>query len=183
MKTTYINLGNMIRHYRELMSESITQTASSIGIDRSHLSKIEHGHERPSEVVLLKLMRHFNLNSEKSKGMWQAAGYQSVLHIQGESEGNSKEKNMEEEKMLQPTEGQPVRININTLNTPVYYTDAVVLSSDPNDFGVVFNFAQVAGTDMNVVSRVGMSLEHAHNLLETLNNHLAKSSGRKTTKR
>jgi len=68
---------------------------------------------------------------------------------------------------------QQVKMQINP-NMPVLYTDGVLITSDQNNFGITLNFAQNAGDTMQVVSRVGMSLEHAHNLLETLNNHLSK---------
>ena len=71
------------------------------------------------------------------------------------------------------------KVNVNVHEKPVLYTDAVLLTSDPNGFGVVLNFAQHTGEDLHIVSRVGMSMEHAHNFLETLNNHLGKQSAKK----
>ncbi|MDX1765388.1 MAG: hypothetical protein R3313_00385 [Candidatus Saccharimonadales bacterium] len=71
------------------------------------------------------------------------------------------------------------KVNINLQNQPVLYSDAVLLTSDPNGFGVVLNFAQHTGEDLHVISRVGMSVEHAHNFLETLNNHLGKQNSKK----
>lgn len=69
-----------------------------------------------------------------------------------------------------------MQVNLDVSKTPVLYTDMVLLASDKNDFGVVFNFAQAAGDQATIVARVGMSLEHAHNFLETVNDHLAKGS-------
>ncbi|MDX1766393.1 MAG: hypothetical protein R3313_05600 [Candidatus Saccharimonadales bacterium] len=71
------------------------------------------------------------------------------------------------------------KVNVNVQDKPVLYTDAVLLTSDPNGFGVVLNFAQHTGEDLHIVSRVGMSMDHAHNFLETLNNHLGKQASKK----
>jgi hypothetical protein len=83
--------------------------------------------------------------------------------------------NMDESSVQNPQPGMQINLDIN--KTPVLYTDLVLLASDKNDFGVVFNFAQAAGDQANIVARVGMSVEHAHNFLETVNDHLAKNSG------
>lgn len=77
------------------------------------------------------------------------------------------------------TDNKNTKVNINVKELPTLYTDAVFIASDPHDFGVVFNFAQHTGNELHVVSRVGMSIEHAHNLLETLNNHLGKRNQKK----
>ena len=71
-------------------------------------------------------------------------------------------------------EKKGTKVNINVKDMPTLYTDGVLISSDPHNFGVVMNFAQHTGNELHVVARVGMSEEHAHNFLETLNNHLGK---------
>jgi hypothetical protein len=84
---------------------------------------------------------------------------------------SKKEENNNE---LQDSPDKQMQVNINIEKQPVLYTDGVLITSDPNNFGVVFNFTQHTAGQVHVVSRVGMSREHAHNFLETLNNHLGK---------
>lgn len=81
-----------------------------------------------------------------------------------------------DEKPTMEHEGKQVPVSLDLNQTPVLYSDAVLLTSDGQDFGLVLNFAQSAGNQMHIVARIGISLQHAQTLLETLNNHLAKTS-------
>ncbi len=81
-------------------------------------------------------------------------------------EKNVKEKNI-----------QKVRVSVNLDNTPVLYTDNVNMTI--NDNGVVMDVMQRLGaTDqVRIVSRIGMSREHAKKFLEKLGQLLLKSEG------
>ena len=70
------------------------------------------------------------------------------------------------------SDNKGANVNINT-STPILYTDAVYLTS--NKYGIVFNIAQSVGptNQQEVVARIGMSREHAKDLLEVLGKHLA----------
>jgi hypothetical protein len=60
-------------------------------------------------------------------------------------------------------------------NLSALYSDLVIISS--NEFGLVLDFAQSVGNSnqKRVVSRIGMSKEHAIALLNTLNERLKSS--------
>jgi len=65
-------------------------------------------------------------------------------------------------------------------NLPIFYSDSAFVGS--NKFGLVINFAQKAGmsNEQKVISRVGMSREHAEVLLGTLQANLVRTQ---TTKK
>jgi hypothetical protein len=67
------------------------------------------------------------------------------------------------------------QINLDPSKVQVIYTDSTFVSS--NDYGLVLDVAQtVAGNPQQhfVVTRIGMSFEHAKKLLEVMNDHLQK---------
>lgn len=54
-----------------------------------------------------------------------------------------------------------VNINVNLDTTPIFYTDSISVTT--NEDGIVFDFMQKLGptNQVRIVSRVGMSREHA----------------------
>lgn len=72
--------------------------------------------------------------------------------------------------------GQQVNLNLDT--TPVYYTDNIFMTANPN--GVVLDVAQrVASTSqVRIVTRIGMSREHAKEFVNQLGKLLATSEGK-----
>lgn len=83
--------------------------------------------------------------------------------------------------MAQQQNDQEVQININLDTTPVLYTDNVLMST--NEDGLVLDFGQKLGTtnQLRIVSRIGMSREHAKKFLKELGNLLAMTEGQKQT--
>jgi len=81
--------------------------------------------------------------------------------------------------MTEPTnqKNQPVQISVNLDTTPVLYTDNVNLTVNPN--GVVLDIMQRLGptNQVRIVSRIGMSREHAKKFLDKLGKLLLKSEG------
>jgi len=65
-----------------------------------------------------------------------------------------------------------VEIKLDPNKTPILYTDSIFISS--NKLGLVLNVAQSMGPipQQNIVARIGMSKQHAQELLEVLNKHL-----------
>jgi hypothetical protein len=74
----------------------------------------------------------------------------------------------------QSPEQQQTSINIDAKSTPVLYSDSFFISS--NEFGVTLDFAQRVGptNQQQVVSRIGMSVEHARKMIEVIQDHLEK---------
>lgn len=84
---------------------------------------------------------------------------------------------MDEEKRKQ---GQAIgqQVSINMDKTPILYTDSVMITS--NKDGVIFDFCQRVGPgpQMRVVSRIGMSREHAKKLLIAFTGQMEREPGR-----
>lgn len=74
-----------------------------------------------------------------------------------------------------------MNVNINLDTTPVLYTDNVFLTI--NEDGIVFDFSQKIGStnQLRVVSRVGMSREHAKKLYKILGDQLKLVEGQVQT--
>ena len=74
---------------------------------------------------------------------------------------------------------QPAQqINLNLDTTPVFYTDNIYMTTNPD--GVVLDVAQrVASTNqVRIVTRIGMSREHAKKFVEQLGKLLFMTEGR-----
>jgi hypothetical protein len=75
------------------------------------------------------------------------------------------------------------KVNLNPESTPVLYTDSIFMTS--NEFGIVIDFGQKLGPtdETRIVSRVGMSREHAKKFLGELGRMLAMTDGSTNTDR
>lgn len=74
-----------------------------------------------------------------------------------------------------------INFNLNLETTPVLYTDNVRLTT--NQMGVVLGFGQTVDTSnqVRIVTRIGMSREHAKLFLKELSTLLAMTQGNLTT--
>ena len=70
------------------------------------------------------------------------------------------------------------QVNLNLDSTPILYTDNVLMTT--NSDGVVLDIAQRVGStnQVRIVSRVGMSREHAKKLVNELGKLLAMTDGK-----
>lgn len=78
-----------------------------------------------------------------------------------------------DQKQLQSQGNTGVQINIPN-NLPVLYTDSVYVTASKH--GIVFDFAQnvISTNSQNVVSRMGMSKEHARALYKILGQKISE---------
>lgn len=76
---------------------------------------------------------------------------------------------------------QEVQINLNLDTTPVFYTDNILMTS--NEDGVVLDVGQKVGpsNQLRIVSRIGMSRNHAKKFLKELGSLLAITEGSSQT--
>jgi tellurite resistance protein len=74
-----------------------------------------------------------------------------------------------------------IGVSVNLDTTPIFYTDNVFMTV--NEDGVVLDFAQKIGTgeQIRIVSRIGMSREHAKKFIQKLSEIVAKSEGKVQT--
>jgi transcriptional regulator with XRE-family HTH domain len=164
-------LGQELRSMRNSASESLLDTAKALGVDRTHLNKIELGSYKPSKKLLDEILAHFSVEGVKASQLRDLLKHGKVEHvvIGGFKEGD---KGMNNE--LQTVQ-QPNQVTVDPSKVQVVYTDSTIVSS--SDYGLVLDVAQtVTGNPQQqfVVARIGMSFDHAKRLLEVINDHLQK---------
>lgn len=81
----------------------------------------------------------------------------------------------------EPKNPKQMEFNINLDTTPILYTDSIFMSSGP--FGVILDVGQKIGDKVRIVSRVGMSREHAKKFIDELSKLLAITEKHPTDKK
>jgi transcriptional regulator with XRE-family HTH domain len=157
----YKILGARLRGMRESLRESLAEVAGSVEIEIDVLSLIEQGSSRPSEDILLLLISHFAAKEDEATKLWELAGYDQsdtgVINLATDPAGSIKNSVM-----------------VMPIDARIMYTDMAHVMI--NNHGVVMNFMQSAGPNNQplVVSRLGMSREHAESMLELLKQTLSQ---------
>ena len=156
----YRPLGSQLKRLREKLQETLAEVSGAVEIDVDVLQHIEQGKDRPSADILELLMSHFDLKDAEAKKLWRLAGYN--------------DQDMRSENINDDDDGIP-SVVVLPMDARIAYTDMVNVMV--NNYGVVLNFMQGAGPQNKplVVSRVGMSKEHARSLIELLEKTLAQS--------
>lgn len=74
-----------------------------------------------------------------------------------------------------------LNIGVDPARTPILYADAIMITSSEN--GIVLDITQRVGSSnqASVVSRVGLSKEHANKLAEKLIEHVSLTQGSAVT--
>ncbi|MBP7807279.1 hypothetical protein KA047_02175 [Candidatus Saccharibacteria bacterium] len=158
----YQMLGSQLRSLRVRLQETIADVSGAVEIDAEMLLRIEDGSMKPSEDILLLLLSHLSVKEEEASKIWQLAGYNAEELLQNTGFSD----------MTQPS--APV-VMVVPQDTRVQYTDMVNVTV--NNYGVVMNFLQNAGTtgQPQTIARMGMSKEHARSIIKVLENTLKQS--------
>lgn len=162
MKKVFVQLGEEIKNLRLVAGESIDDVCDAVEMQPAELRKFEAGELRPEEEMLGLLLSHFEVDEIRAIRMWRLAGYGEdvVKSEKGDSMSDDKKSD----------DGNQIRITIPN-DQPVLYSDMVQVMS--NQYGVVLHFLQLSPNQQaTVVSRIGMSKEHAQSLLELLKRNL-----------
>ena len=172
-KFQYQKLGETLRQIRsDRNAGGIKVVASEIGVDYSNLSKVENGYIKPSRNLLDKLIAFYEIPATEASQLY---------YLAGEREGVTfKLEEAKKPQQITPNAYAGNQVAIPE-NSPVLYAGAVYMDASP--FGVVFNFAQQVGPTNNlvVVSRIGMSNEHAKALCEKTLELITKGTGKRET--
>lgn len=177
----YSAFGDKIKIYREKKAENITQTAKSLDLHRSYLSKLENGHFQPSTGLIDKLADYYNLDKQQISDLYFSAGYGKkgeIMQLQNREGVNR----MENSQILGTQDkDQAVEVNVQS-NTPILYSDAIFVTS--SDYGVVLDFGQRLGSTKrhNIISRIGMSFEHAEAMLRVIKQNIEDHKMKKVKK-
>lgn len=159
----YKTLGARLKGMREHVRESLAEVAGSVEIEIDSLSAMEQGTNRPSEDILLLLISHFAVKEDEATKLWELAGYDQsdtgILNLTNGSEGVIKNS-----------------VVVMPVDARIMYTDMAHVVV--NNHGVVMNFMQTSGPNNQplVVSRLGMSHEHARSLLDLLQQTLSQQN-------
>ena len=162
----YRMLGGRLKGMREKHRESVAEVSGAVEIEVDTLAAIERGADRPSEDILLLLISHFAIKEDEASKLWELAGYDK-------SEVSITSMSIDEMGTMKNT------IMVMPMDVRVSYTDMAHVVV--NDHGVVLNFMQTSGPNNQplVVSRLGMSREHAETVIElvqkTLSQHQQQS--------
>lgn len=154
---------------RDKTKKSLFEVSRVVGIDKTFLSKLENGDRRPSITVLNSLLNFYKADRSIFDELYALSGFPNV------SSRNLNQLKTERKEVYGTMNQEPVnrdsqpqtQINVPN-NLPILYSDSVWVTASP--FGLVFDFGQRMGptSNVNVVSRVGLSKEHAVALLEVL---------------
>lgn len=155
----YHTLGKHLRYLREQCKESVAEVSGAVEIDEQHLERIESGHERPAEEILLLLISHFNMQDQEAVQLWELAGYDSDDAIRTKTE-----------EMIQETiangSNKPVVV-VMGVDARALYSDSVEIAADRA--GVTMQFGQKTSKNQQLpVAKVGMSFEQAEKVLHEL---------------
>jgi len=149
------DFGVAIKAIRVAANETIENVADAVEISLEELSNIETGKKLPSEDILELFISHFALRDTEAVRLWELAGYSYEEELRMAFEGNDDKK--------------PKELNVHVpQDMQILFTDMVHVSG--NKYGLVVNFIQGVGPTgkPTVVSRVGMSKEHAESLVDVL---------------
>lgn len=144
-------LGQSLKWLRETRRETLAEAAGAVEIDDKTLARFENGQELPSEDLLELLFNHFNVDENQAVRLRRLAGYDDA--------------NGEMNLIKLP-------VVMLGMDTRVVYTDGVHIEINPA--GVTMTFAQ-GQNPVLPVSRVGMSLVQAENVLKTLEQALLRA--------
>lgn len=147
----YRSLGACLKSIREGQKQSVAEVSGAVEVDIEVITSFELGVKRPSEDILLLLISHFDVKDSVANKLWRLANY---------DQPSSQEQDAKAGIIVSPNDAR------------ILYTDLVYVTS--NQHGLVMNFMQESGPQSQplIVSRVGMSREHAKAVLEVLNQSL-----------
>lgn len=158
----YRSLGAKLKKLREKLQETVTDVSGAVEIDAQDLARFELGKERPSEDILALLISHFAIKEDEAVSLWNLAGY--------ERKATNDEPRAD---FVADDDRAPAMVTAGDVR--IVYTDIVHVVA--NNYGVVLNFMQGGGPNNQplIISRVGMSREHAASVLELLQRTLSQS--------
>lgn len=151
----FTTLGKHLKYLREQQDQSLAEVSGAVEIDARKLELIEAGRERPSEDILLLMISHFDMDEQAAVRLWELADYGDELPDQIKQEN------------------KPVVMLLAT-DTRTQYSDGVEVNA--NKAGLTLQFTQANGQDSAItVSKVGMSLEQARQVVRELERAMLKA--------
>lgn len=165
----YSALGARIKFLREQWQQTIDDVSGTLEIDQNTLKMIESGKQLPTADILDMLISHFLLTEDQAEDLRELA------------EGTQDSATEAMTGMLEDIMTKQVVMYL-PLDNRVVYSDS--MQANVNDNGVILQFGQhVPGSAQpSVVSRVGMSRDHAEKVIEVLSQTLKAHDANKRPK-
>lgn len=174
----YESFGKKIKKIRTESNKSLRDVSGAVELAPDQLSKIESGILRPSEELIAMLVNHFGLSQDQTEELLKLAGYnheiKEVLVLKNKL--RKKYDDHDHPKFEQDTI-KHLLFYLN--NSHIYYTDEVKVST--NKHGITIQFMQSLPVSKDkehnrsiIVSRLGMSAEHANVLAQVLGEAVQK---------
>ena len=153
----YEKFGKVLHSLRRKYHTTTKELCGALEINEDYLNRLELGLERPSEDLVELMISHFALDDSLADNLWVLAGYPL--------------------EKLDDVTVQIAQMPLSELK--ISYTDMVHISV--NNFGVVLNFMQNVSPNNQpfVVSRLGMSKEHAKSVADLIYRTLEASASQK----
>ena len=156
----YKDFGIALKAYRVAVGESLEELSGALEIEPDRLHRFESGEELPNSDLLEMLISHLSLRDREADRLWELAGY---------------DEDDEPKTSSRPELTDHMRLSIQLVDpAQIVFTDAIQVVK--NKFGVILNFGQQNHKDLKVVSRLGMSEEHARKVLKALSEALQPDS-------
>jgi transcriptional regulator with XRE-family HTH domain len=157
-------LGEKLKTIRQKLHESVAEVSGAVEIDEQALQRIEQGHERPAEDILMLLINHFGMREDEAAGLWKLAGYDPPS-----AEGRDRDND-------EPSNSRSA-VLVMAVDPRIIYSDGVQVTASSN--GVVVSFSQASGTqNMLTTAKIGMSREQAYAVIRTMQDALNRSEPR-----
>lgn len=156
----FITLGKHLKYVREQLHQSMAEVSGAVEIDEDNLERIEAGVERPSEDILLLLISYYGVQDQQAVQLWELADYDADLPEQIRPE-------------IDIPAGNKV-VMLMALDTRTIYSDGLNVSINPA--GATLTFTQASGkSEAAPVARLGMSIEQAEQVAQTLQTALLRA--------
>ncbi len=165
----YSAFGARIKFLREQWQQSVDEVSGTLEIDQSALHSIESGKQLPSAEMLDMLISHFLLTEDQADDLRELAeGSQDTADVVSS--------------VLEDIINKQVVMYM-PVDNRVVYSDS--MQANVNDHGVILQFLQQAPGMQQpaVVSRIGMSREHAQSMINVLTQTLKAHEENKPQKR
>jgi len=156
----FTTLGRHLKYVRQQLDESLAEVSGAVEIEEQRLEKIEAGEERPTEDILLLLISHFGMQEQQAVQLWELADYGDELPDHAKQD-------------IDQVINKSV-VMVLAMDTRAIYSDGV--EAIVNKAGITLNFTQEGGkADNTPVSRIGMSVDQAEEVLRTLQQAILKA--------
>jgi hypothetical protein len=166
----FANLGRHLRDVRKQFKRSLAEVSGAIEIDEKLLRRIEIGHERPDEDVMLLLISYFNVEDQEALKLWELAEYDSDIneHIKFSDEPGE----VDPTQLINKSVIMMLSMDVRTM-----YSDGIDVTV--NKAGVTLNFTQApANKDQKnpiSVAKVGLSHTQAEEVRRALEKAILRS--------